>query len=264
MNRVGPVSVAPFVTENAIVPLLFLLQVSTQAILGSRIYALYGSRPFQRSIFVVFWIISVLAVPPAVVAFELYVPGGLLIVYNTVGLLTDLTFFVFIFAHAIRTRPPSRHLLHPPRRIHSSSLGNFVVSGANLLSLMVADSVKYYLSMVVAYVVSYATLDERARICYASKFCEVGLPIGFEDALGIVTMVAVFSSLLAPRMLLNVRKEYYTSIEFGASAQNAEKEITWKPASRRLEGAETFSLSTFLVSQDLTEETQDIPMTSLA
>ncbi|KLO15307.1 hypothetical protein SCHPADRAFT_268487 [Schizopora paradoxa] len=202
------------------------------------------------------FILPVLVVPVGVL--RLYVlETDLLLIYNIVGLFADSIFFIFIVAHAYRTRPTFRS----PHATRPSSLGKLAGTGTDMISLMVTDSVKYYSLMVVLYVLSSTTFAIPVRICNgASEDCKSRL--GIQDNLGIVTMTAILSGILAPRLLLNIRREYYISNEEGqgAAVQNARRSITWRVAApgRPAGHVETFELLSS-VSRDPSEEYSATP-----
>ncbi|KLO15297.1 hypothetical protein SCHPADRAFT_267875 [Schizopora paradoxa] len=120
---------------------------------------------------------------------------------------------------------------------------------------MVTDSVKYYSFMIMMYIISYATLISDVDGC---TFCE--LDVGISNGLGIVTMVSLLPGIIAPKLLINIRKAYYTDVEpgQGASAPNARRTVTWQVAAPPTGRAENLGRSFEMSSQNLDEEYHDI------
>lgn len=80
------------------------------------------------------------------------------------------------------------------------------------------------------------TCDSISILCFSSVQSE---DVGVETAYGIITFMMLMTGILAPRLLLNIRREYYSSIEVsqGNSAGDARRTITWQIArpARRFE-----------------------------
>jgi len=233
-----------------------LIYVSTQAILGSRVYALYGNKRLHLiGLTFLCCILPFIAYVLGWLYFGTFMNSSMLVIYNVLGFSTDLLFMLLIFAHAIRHRSPSTFRFKGFKRgaIFSSTLGIIAESGTDLLSLMVSDSLKYYSITLTMYIITFGTLglhtvtsDEN---CIECSLQVTGDSIGDIDALGLVVFMALLTGILAPRLLLNVRKEFYigTTGEFGQgiSAPRGRRTITWRVA-RRVEHADSYELSSAL------------------
>lgn len=246
---------APFQASNGIVPntaaigtwrvgafcafygCVLLVHASTQAILGSRVYALYGNKKSHLS-----GLTLLCCILPAICAtVEIgFVNAGdispflLLGTYILLGFFTDLLLFVFILTHAVRGRSPFR-AQGIGRRYCSLSLGKIAESGAGMLSLMISDSVKYYSFTLAMYTAAFGTLffGVDTESCGDPTHCfKFSAGVGRTNALGLVTFMSMMTGILAPRLLLSVRKEYYngTQLGQGISVPGARRTITWQAA----------------------------------
>jgi len=217
---------------------VMLIYVSTQAIMGSRVYALYGNKKLH--LIGLTFLCGIL--PLITYVLGLFVLGNfldyrLLIIYNLLGFSTDLLFLLLILAHVIRTQS-SFGSQGPMRRASlSTSLGRITASGTDILSLMVSDSLKYYSITLMMYVVTFATLGfhvNDGELCNddSSVCILMGYNIGYSDVQGLITFMTLLTGILAPRLLLNIRKEFYNSNEAGQgiSAPPTRRTITWRVA----------------------------------
>jgi len=225
-----------------------LIYVFTQAILGSRVYALYGNQRLH-----LIGLTFLCCILPSIVSvLGLHFHGTnqhrLLITYNVLGFSTDLLFLLLVFAHAIRSRRQSHFGSKVPMRspFFSSSFRAIVVSSMDLLSLVVSDSLKYYSYTLTMYIITFSVVGFRrvdAEICIGATRCDIAGRIG----LGLNTLLLLLVGTLAPRLLLHVRKEFYNSTEFGQdiSILEARRTTTWRVA-RRSEQGDSYDLSSAL------------------
>jgi len=209
-----------------------MVYVSAQAILGSRLYVLYGNQ--RPHLIGLTFICCVLPVAAAIFELSFHkiaiVSPYLLVTYNVMGLLTDMLLFVLILAHAFRSR--SRLQLEGVARntYPWAYLSMLVDSGTDMLSLMVSDSVKYYSFMLVMYIVTSATFAFRIteEVCDGFTQCEsIGSGrAGITAEQGILTLISMMTGIMAPKLLLNVRKEFYNCIEL--QHHEVQTATTWR------------------------------------
>lgn len=102
-------------------------------------------------------------------------------------------------------------------------------------------------STLMMYILTFGTLGLHngvsGQFCFNCEMSVTDDSIGDTDALGLVVFMALLTGILAPRLLLNVRKEFYigTTGEFGQgiSAARGRRTITWQVA-RRVEHADSY------------------------
>ncbi|KLO15331.1 hypothetical protein SCHPADRAFT_995938 [Schizopora paradoxa] len=188
---------------------IILVYVSSQAVLGSRVYALYGNKPAH-----LIGLICVCCILPAIVtivesAFNLAIddPSALLYTYDVLGLMTDVALFTLIMVHAFRS-PTNLTFYFKASRKSSTSPGESTVSrGDTLLSLMISDSIIYYFAAVLMYTTTFIIGAVNIRVPIIGRLAENN--VQFDVAL--VSMMTVLTGINAPKLLLSVRKEFYRS-----------------------------------------------------
>ncbi|KLO15300.1 hypothetical protein SCHPADRAFT_888563 [Schizopora paradoxa] len=128
-----------------------------------------------------------------------------------------------------------------------------ISSGPRLISLMVSDSIMYYTIMIFMYIVTFVVTQSLVRIVNShgciKKSDKTDLEITLfniecvEDAvnlnpdrtiLAFITVMTVLTGILAPRLLLHLRKESYTYTDSskGQGASPSLKSIAWQVAPR--------------------------------
>ncbi|KLO15324.1 hypothetical protein SCHPADRAFT_269579 [Schizopora paradoxa] len=184
-----------------------------QAILGARVYALLGkSRAFLiGSIFCFAILPNIIAGIEYPLGLKLFPSVYLLPSICGLGFVTDATLFALIIFHAIRRRAsPLSFGSLLVQNISQSREDAFSAvpvwlpeSRTGLFSLMISDSVKYYSFMLSMYIttviISRVVEDSISDVSYIQ--------------LGLVTVMTVLMGVLAPRLLLSIRKEFYTIVD---------------------------------------------------
>lgn len=223
--------------------LVLLVYISTQAILGTRVYALYGRKSLHLAGLT--FLCCILPAVAAVVEFRFYSITtffSLLITYNALGVVTDLLLLLLILAHAVRSRSLFSFRGHARRATKSRlSLGKIVDSGSNILSLMVSESVKYYSITLTMYIVTSAMLGFRvdwdAFLFGADGWTMAGFmptrimgPFGTINGFGLVSLMTLLTGIMAPKLLLSIRREFYMEHDRSSSASQTRRTVSWRVA----------------------------------
>jgi len=245
-------------------PFILLVYISCQAILSSRVYALYGNKRSHLIGFIFLCCVVPIVVLAAELHFSIIVfnPVLLLYTYNILGLLTDALLLALILAHAVRNRPILRIRFPMQEASVSISVKRITASGTSLLSLVVSDSIMYYTFTLTMYVVSFilARTYVEGQSDSAAPMDALGNTIRHNTADALVTLMTVLTSILAPKLLLSIRKQVYISADLdqNSSASQARRTITWRVA-RPSGNTETSELSSSQYSEaepcrDITSE----------
>lgn len=201
-----------------------LVFLSCQEILAMRVYALY----FGKRIVIVGLVvlhITLLSVVIVLISRQAQLEADVvpsqptqLYVFNIAGLTTDGVLFALILARAIRLQSTFRigETANARETSFVSTLGRVSGAGRSLISLILSESIVYYSTMLLMYSVTF--------VAYRLK------P---EDAVfqnGLVSLMAVMTGIMAPKLLLDIRREYYGGEENRSSEMQTRGTITWQIA----------------------------------
>jgi len=220
------------------IAMCLLVVTSCQAILIARVYAMYYDRKRHLVALITFSIaleivlILVIFLPQPMVGdgvgnsapFELYV-------FNISGLIVDSVMFVLVLAHSVRFRSifKFRRSLTAHDTSFVASLGRVAGSGGTLLSLLVSESVVYYSTTLLMYTATFL----------ASRFKPEN--VVFQN--GLVTMMTILTGILAPKLLLHIRKEFHSGEDQRSLESRVRGTMTWRVAGAS--GQELSDISSF-------------------
>ncbi|KLO04853.1 hypothetical protein SCHPADRAFT_947387 [Schizopora paradoxa] len=185
-----------------------LITQTSAAIQSLRIYAMFGSPKWMK-----YTLLAWFAVTTAVGSF-LYVYyadlRGKPQWFMLLAFISETIFLVLVLYIAYK-----RQCFF----VKSKSSNEMVVETEDLICIMIGDSIKYFVAIFVVYTLSIL-------IVFVKSFGDVFDSTGVFGTEPIISSLLAFSGILSPRLLLNLRREYYTPED----AQGMTRSVAWEVA----------------------------------